>query len=286
MKNALFAIFKSSSPLLFAMLGALLTEYTGTLAVFMEGAINLSAFLSAVFIISTGSTTIGFIASSLIVMIVIFASSVFVDKKKANPFLVGLAINMFSEGIASFYIGKFSNTHTIAFANYPLSSNILPSNAMYNTIIAIAMLIFLHIFLTYSAYGTRIKFVGEYSGVLQINGISTSKYKTMSWVFAAFFASCAGNVLVLKISAYSYGMSFGKGWLGILAVFLGMKKPLIALIVVFIFSISEYATNILQARASISPTILLSFPYVISFLMYIIHKIFSQKFKRMHKLID
>ena len=55
MKSISLSIFKISAPFIFAMLGSLFTEYTGTLAIFMEGAIELSAFISAIFIISTGS---------------------------------------------------------------------------------------------------------------------------------------------------------------------------------------------------------------------------------------
>ncbi len=277
MQNTLLAIFTTSSPLIFAMLGALLTEYTGTLAVFMEGAINLSAFLIAVFIISTGSKTISFVASSAIVMFLIFLTSVFVDKKKANPFLVGLSINMFSEGICSFYIGKFSKAHTIAFSNYALSANIAPSSSLFATIIALIMAVLAHLFLKYSAYGIRLKFVGGYSNALNISGVDISKYKVLSWVFAAFFASCAGGSLVFRISAYSYGMSFGKGWMGILAVFLGMRKPLLALIAVFIFSATEYGTGILQAKIAISPTLMLSLPYITSLLLYIAYNMLKKR---------
>ena len=44
MKYSILAILKISAPLIFAMLGALLTEYTGSLGIFMEGAITLSGF--------------------------------------------------------------------------------------------------------------------------------------------------------------------------------------------------------------------------------------------------
>lgn len=277
MKHIIIAIFQTSAPLIFAMLGALLTEYTGSLAVFMEGAMGLSCFLSIIFIIYSGSKIVAFIFTSIIVMLMISFFSFFTNKYKANPFLVGLSFNMFSQGICSFYASYFSSTNTIAFNAFENSNNLQITTSTIPTFIAIFCTILIFFFLKNTVYGTRLKYVGQHSEVLGINGISCNKYKVASWTIAAFFASCAGNVLVFRLGAYSPSMSVGKGWIGILAVFLGLKKPLLCLIVVFIFSATEYATNILQSKVSFSPTLLLSFPYLLSLSLYIGYKLLNSK---------
>lgn len=277
MKSISLSIFKISAPFIFAMLGSLFTEYTGTLAIFMEGAIELSAFISAIFIISTGSKVLGFIASSVIIMLIIFLTSIFVNRYKANPFLVALAINMFAEGICSFYVSNFSDTHTIAFSAFPLSNHITSDSSVVASAIAVFTTVLVFIFLQYTSYGVRLRYVGEYYKVLNIKGVSPTSYKIFSWTLAAFFASCAGNTLLFKLAAYSYGMSIGKGWIGILAVFLGLKKPFLCLFAVFLFSIAEYGGGILQNKIAISPTLMLSFPYITSFILYLIYKICMNK---------
>ena len=277
MKYSILAILKTSAPLIFAMLGALLTEYTGSLGIFMEGAITLSGFFSVIFVIYTGSKIIGFFASTLLIMLIIAFMAMFINKYKANPFLVGLAINMFAEGISSFYTTMFSKTHTIAFSSFPKSSHILSSASILPSIVAIMCTAFLFLFLKYTSYGVRLKYVGQYEETLYLHGISCNKYKVASWTMAGFFASCAGSSLVFRLGAYTPSMSLGKGWIGILAVFLGLKKPFLCLIAVFIFAIAEYGTNILQVKSNISPTLILSFPYVISLLLYVACKVVINK---------
>jgi len=277
MNSMILSIFKISAPFIFAMLGSLFTEYTGALAIFMEGAIELSAFISAILIISTGSKVLGFVGSSVIIMLIIFSASFFINKYKANPFLVALAINMFADGICSFYVSNFSNTHTIAFSEFPLSNHITSDSSIIASMVAVFFTFLAFIFLQHTSYGMRLRYVGKYGEVLHLKGVNPTSYKIFSWTLAAFFASCAGNTLLFRLAAYSHGMSLGKGWIGILAVFLGLKKPFLCLFAVFLFSIAEYGSGILQNKIAISPTLMLSFPYIISFIFYLIYKICTNK---------
>lgn len=277
MKYSILAILKISAPLIFAMLGALLTEYTGSLGIFMEGAITLSGFFSVIFVIYTGSKVLGFFASTVLIVLIIAFMAVFINKSKANPFLVGLAINMFAEGITSFYTNHFSKTHTIAFSSFPKSSHITSSASILPCVIACIFTLLIHLFLKHTSYGMRLKYVGKYEETLHLHGILCNKYKVVSWAFAGFFASCAGSTLVFRLGAYTPSMSLGKGWIGILAVFLGVKKPLLCLFAVFIFAIAEYGTNIMQVKSNLSPTLMLSFPYIISLSLYVMYKSINNK---------
>ncbi len=279
--NATTAIFKSAAPLIFAMLGALLTEYTGALAVFMEGAIIFSGFVSALVVASTGSLPLAFASSTILVMLLVsLASSLCVNRWKANPFLVGLSLNLFAQGICSIYITQFSSgTHTIAFSAFEKSSHITPSSSYFPSIAGVLFTACVFFFVYYTAYGIRLRYVGKNEEILWLNGSNCNIYKTLSWAGAAFFASCAGNALVFRLAAYTPTMGVGKGWIGILSVFLGLKKPHLCLLAVFVFAISEYATGILQARVAISPTLLLSFPYIFSFVVYLGYSLLYKKRK-------
>jgi len=281
--NAVVAIFKSAAPLIFAMLGALLTEYTGALAVFMEGAIMLSGFICALCIISTGSFLLSFVCSTTFVMIVVGVSSaLFVQRWKANPFLVGLSLNLFAQGVCSIYVSHFSSgSHTIAFSSFEASKYLSPSSSYLPSLIGVLFTAGLFFFVNYTSYGIRLRYVGKSEEVLRLNGSNCCLYKVASWVGAAFFASCAGNALVFRLAAYAPSMGMGKGWIGILSVFLGMKKPYLCLVAVFMFTASEYATGILQARLSISPTLLLSFPYIFSFVVYTIYQVMYKSEKKL-----
>ena len=279
--NASSAIFKGAAPLIFAMLGALLTEYTGALAVFMEGAIIFSGFIATLVIISTGSISLAFLTSTTLVMLIVaISSALFVNKWKANPFLVGLALNLFAQGVCSFYANNFSSTHTITFSSYEVSKHIVPASLYFPSLVGIFFTILMFIFVNYTTYGIRLRYVGKNEDVLHLNGNNCKLYKVASWAGAAFFASCAGNALVFRLATYSPTVGLGKGWIGILTVFLGLKKPHLCLLAVFVFSASEYATGILQAKIAISPTLLLSFPYIFSFVFYVGYQLIYKSRKK------
>ena len=99
MSGSVFIVLKISAPLLFAVLGALITEYSGVLAVFMEGGITLSAFFCVLFTVLTGSLAAGFLASLVLTAAVLLLAALFTVKTKANPFLTGLSVNLFAAGI-------------------------------------------------------------------------------------------------------------------------------------------------------------------------------------------
>ena len=64
--NAAFSILSIMAPLLLLTLGALISEYGGRLAMFMEHIINFSAFLCYTFSLLTGSVVLGVFLSMLI----------------------------------------------------------------------------------------------------------------------------------------------------------------------------------------------------------------------------
>ena len=70
-------ILVSSVPLLLASAGALISEYAGVLAVFIDGIINLSAFLTFLFAYYTGSTFVACLLSGLCAAAVSVLASVY-----------------------------------------------------------------------------------------------------------------------------------------------------------------------------------------------------------------
>ncbi len=89
-------ILISAAPSLLAAMGALVSEYAGVMAVFLEGVINLGAFFCFALTAVTGSAAAGAAGSLSVCTLIIFLVSVFTEKTKANPFLTGLAVNLLS----------------------------------------------------------------------------------------------------------------------------------------------------------------------------------------------
>ncbi|PIE98674.1 MAG: branched-chain amino acid ABC transporter permease [Treponema sp.] len=276
--QTLILILKISSPLLFATLAALVTEYAGVLAIFIEGIINLSAFLFVTFTILTGNLLLGMILSNITSILFIFILAVFTHKTKANPFLVGLSINLFSAGIIMFLkILLFKNNTVISFNNFSSTTNIQPFNSIIPTLIACAFATIIFIFTQYSYQGIKLKYSGTNPETFLVRGNNPAKYKIVSWIIGTFLASSAGITMALNLAAYSPNISSGTGWIALVAIFLGYKNALLCIPAVIIFSAAQYYTNILQTASIIPKSIILALPYIFALFIFTLTQILQNK---------
>lgn len=270
MSDVISSILKISAPLLFAVLGALITEYSGALAVFMEGAIIISAFLCTLFTILTGSKVFGFLIAAILTSGILFIVGLFTGKTKANPFLTGLSLNLFAAGFVPWASNLFlAKSGVIAFEEFVTTKNIIPVNNFFPFIAAICFSVLLFLFLKFTPRGIALKYSGEAPGVLIARGEDPEKYKIWSWTIAGFFASCAGAVLVFRLASYTANISAGRGWTALAAVFLGNKNPFFCVLAVLLFSAAEYTVTIMQGTLKIPSGVLLSFPYIVALVLFV-----------------
>lgn len=271
-------IFKISAPMIFAVTGVLITEYAGVLAVFMEGAITFSAFLYVLFTILTGSHILGFISAVVITQITIGISAIFTMKTKANPFLTGLAINLFYAGMIPFLSSFFLNKNgVITFDEFLPLQEFKPINNLLPFIISVFLLILLTIFLKFTVYGFNLKYCSEAEEFLIINGNNPDKYKIFSWSAASFFAVCSGVTLASRLTSYTPNISSGIGWIALAAVFSGRKQPVFCFIAVLVFAAAEHFANTLQGIGQIPAGFLLSLPYLLSLILLVFSPLINLK---------
>ena len=82
-------------PLLLAATGALFSEYTGCLALFMDGLITFSGFMTYAFTVLTGSLFAGIILSAIISSLVCLLFAFIIEKFRANYFVAAIAFHSF-----------------------------------------------------------------------------------------------------------------------------------------------------------------------------------------------
>lgn len=265
----LLALLPAAAPLLLASTGALVSEHAGVLAVFMDGAITIAAFICVDLTFLTGSPVVGIIASVCITMLLLFLASLFTEKTQANPFIVALAINLLSQGLTSYFAMQLFGTRgTYAVAqlkNLSLSRNIFFPFSFLG-VMGVAL------FLKYSLPGIRIRGAGSSPAALTARAYSPATYRSLSWLIAAFFASCAGCMLSIDLGAWVPNVSAGRGWTALAAVYLGYKNPYLCTLAVLLFAGAEYATNILQGLGKVSATLILGLPYALAFLVFVFTK--------------
>ncbi|MCM1320821.1 MAG: hypothetical protein NC041_01430 [Bacteroides sp.] len=233
MPNAFLEILVIAVPLLLVSYGALISEYAGVMAVFLDGIVNLSAFLTFAIAVRTGSPAAGFSGALVLCAGVIFIAAVFTECTRSNPFLTGLAVNLLVSGGISICSFLWFKTHGVL-----LFGDLVPYDSAaaarfercpyFARIYSIpASLLFLSAYsfvFRRTRWGMRLRITGSDASVLADRGINPAVYRVLAWCSAAVMASCAGAVLTFRLSSFVPNISAGIGWTGIVIVLLGRKK--------------------------------------------------------------
>lgn len=260
-------LFIMSVPLLFATLGALISERAGVLAVFMDGAITLSGFIAIAVTMATGNPLSGFITSAILTTGLLMVLAWFTEHTRANPFLVGLSVNFLASGITSWLSSHLFGTRgVIALADSGVHWRI-PG------ILSVAAALFVTIIvwwtLTHTLFGLRLSASGPAPQILTVRGSNPARYRIASWGIAGFFAVCAGTILAFNLGAYVPNLSAGRGWTALAALYLAYRKPLPCIAAVLVFSGAEYITTILQGTTLVPASIILGLPYALALLVFL-----------------
>lgn len=267
----ILSIINIASPLLLITLGALISEYAGRMALFLDGIINLGAFLCYLFLYVTGNYLFASIISTIICICITFIFEFIASKLNANMFLASLALNILFTASATLLSSIIFKTRGVL---YSPEISLNPSNMRNLTsVICYVLSILILFFLKFTSTGLSLKISGSDADVLTSIGLSPAFYKSLSWMITAGCGAYAGCTLALRLSSYVPGMAGGRGWTALAAVFLGRKNPIFVAIAVFVFAISEFLSINLQNISSlknIPSSILISLPYLIALFLILI----------------
>lgn len=256
-------------PLLLAATGALFSEYTGSLALFLDGFITFAGFLTFSFITATGSAVAGILLSSLTVTLTGLFFAFIIEKTKANKFIAAIALNLLAGALTTLFSSLIFKTRGVLVS--PLS-NFAPKNVSIFAIIITALLTVAAIlYLKKSQTGIYFRITGSNAEELTVRGVSPGLYRILSWGIAAFFASFAGSILSMKISSFVPNLASGKGWLALAAVFMGRRKLWKIALFVLIFCGIDFASVYIQSFfPAIPSSVILSLPYIVTLALVVI----------------
>ncbi|MFP4363459.1 MAG: ABC transporter permease [Spirochaetia bacterium] len=285
------------TPILLAALGGLFTERAGILNIGLEGLMLLGAFFCLVFTEMTGSFYIGIILGSLVPVLASALFGAVSQELKANIYMAGLGVNLLALGVTSLTSFRIFGTRgnirfqelpnfpvlTIPFIEeIPVIGGIVSSHS-FITYLTIPLVILISFLFSKTAFGMRIDAAGLNSSALYSHGVSVKRYRYAAVLISGFLAGLGGGFLSLRIGAYVPNISSGRGWIALVAIFLGSRKPWGTFFAVFAFSLAESIANSAQNAVGYSPTLLLAFPYIATLAgMVIVAAVKQQREKKKH----
>lgn len=288
-ENLLYYTIKLSVPLLFCTIGGVFVQRAGTMNFALEAAINTSCFASIVFTVITGSTIWGIIGAFLSCLIINAIFGTFVIRFKANPVLVGLAINMLMLAIPPYLLQAFFESRGLLIAtqyinvNHPVHIGFLDKIPILGTIfnnqtpltwVAFLLIAILTVVFYKTKFGVYIQVTGDSKQSAEAVGISTSKVVWIALIISACCCALSGlNLTFEQVGSYSLNMSAARGLICLAAINCGRQRPIKSCLYALIFGFVRALQLMLSAYVSPNITLVLE---IIPYLTIIIVFLFTE----------
>jgi len=273
--NALAAM----TPLVFAAMGGLFTELAGMLNIALEGLILFGAFFGMIAAQATQSNLVGVLSGSLAAGLLAYVYGAATIRLKANIFVTGLAANIFATGTTVVLSQRLFGTKSVlafpipalwrpfvkALGDIPFLGHVLFSH---NILVYISGLFVIAAWLAIyrTPMGMRIRATGANPEAVSTSGFKPETYRLLAIVLSGFSCGIAGASLSISLGAYVPNMSAGRGWIALVAIYLGARKPARIAIACFVFALAESYSNYAQGLFRIPSEFILAIPYAATLL--------------------
>jgi general nucleoside transport system permease protein len=250
------AVGISSVPLILAALGGLISERAGVLNIALEGCIAAGAFATAVLtaagapppVAILGATATGLVLGGLLAGVHLGVGS--------NLFIAGLGVNLLVPSLAGL----------ISQAIYGHKGNIRipPASPEWAAWAMIPLALSVSLMLRRSAFGRRIRAMGDNPEFIAERGLSPTGIRSAALLLSSVSAALAGAFLAYRIEAFVPGMSSGRGWMALVLIWLGFRKPMGIVGMTYLFSLIEIISGRTQGWSSLPASLSLALPYLIA----------------------
>jgi ABC-type uncharacterized transport system permease subunit len=292
-----FSVLRVTTPILFAALGALISNRAGIINIGMEGIMLVSALAGVIVSAFTHSAWVGLLGAVLSGTLIAGILAFFTLKFKTHIILGGVAINMFASGGTVFILYLLSGDKG---SSTSLASKVLPSVQIpvlrdipvlgpilsghhiltYFSILSVFVVYYL---LNRTPLGLRIRSVGENPHAAQSVGVSVVRIQYTALLLSGFFASLGGAYMSMGyLSLFTRDMVAGRGWIAIAAESMGRSTTVGTALTSLLFGAADALSNVLQVL-KIPAELIATLPYVATVIGLIIYAV-SETRKKNRKL--
>jgi simple sugar transport system permease protein len=233
-----------ATPLTYAALGGMFSERSGVVNIGLEGMMLMGAFFGAYGADKTGSWALGIVLGIASGCLLGLVHAFFAIHLRADQIVGGTAINFLALGITGYlYNDIYGNNGTPD--NLPAIPNVhlgflssIPPHGLGNFLenvfgglnlmiwISYAVLVLSWLILFRTAFGLRIRSVGEHPRAADTVGISVYGIRYVSVVTSGGLAAMGGVFLSIGfVNSFSENMTAGRGFIALAALIFGKWRP-------------------------------------------------------------
>ncbi len=262
-----------SVPLAFAACGEFVAERAGTLNISVEGMMLAGAFAGVWGASATGSVGLGMLIGVGAGLVLGFMQANLSHRLTANPFVVGLTLNVLTLGLTSYLFATMKLTpHQAGIWSIPVLKEIpiigkplfverWPAFLLYPLIPFIAWLVYR------SRFGLEVRAVGERPEAADVSGIEVNKRRRQAIYLCGALAGLGGCYLAVgEVGLFNQGMTAGRGFIVIAAVIFGGWTLRGTLLGCLLFGGADALRLALPPLGVVlTPELLIAAPYLLAF---------------------
>ena len=289
------ATLRVATPLFLCAMAGLFSERSGIIDISLEGKMLMSAFAAASMAALTGSPLLGLAGGILVSVVLSLIHGFACITHKGNQVISGLAINILASGLTvTLGIALFAQGGQTPFLNKSerFTDIVLPFaeqaehvpvlGTIYKEIISghnllVWVALFSVIFTGYvvfrTAFGLRLRAVGEKPEAVDSAGVSVSGLRFQAVIIAGVLCGIAGTYLSTAHGAgFIREMAAGKGYIALAALIFGKWRPVPALLACLMFGFMDALAARLQGVeipviGHISTDLILVLPYLLTVIL-------------------
>lgn len=259
--------FDLLTPLLVAGLGALWSERAGVLNIALEGQMLAGALAAVLVAHFTGNLVLALGAVLVFGALTGLVLAWGTLDLGADPFIAALGLNLLLPALAGWVsFSLFGNLGVIR-----LGTSVAPDlfGVPVFFLVALGLTAGTHAVLFHTPWGLRLRAAGTSADLMASRGLATRPLQRGALALSGSLGSVAGAFLALTLGAFVPGISAGKGWVALVALYLGMRLPWPLLAACLVLSWTEQASNLLQAVPDLPNGLVLGLPSLLTVVVFV-----------------
>lgn len=278
--GTLAAMVSLSAPLLIAAEGEVFVEKSGQFNMGIEGIMILSALISFVMTLASGSLTLGFLVGAVAGAFMGLVLFLLIEKLQLSGILVAVVFNLLATGITSFLANMFINSNSVPVRSVKLTAIAIP---LLSEIPYIGSVLFQQNLVVYFSYlsvpllgyylfrtrgGLELRAVGEDELAAATMGINVFRTKMKCFVIGGITAGISGAYISLTLGMFLNAMTENKGFIAMALCAFSGQNPYGTFLGALFFALVDAIQIRLQVYNSGIPyEFMLMLPYILTIIV-------------------
>lgn len=258
--NILATSIRMSVPLGFAAIAGAISEWSGIVALGLEGFMSIGAFAGVLGAYYSGSAWIGVLAAVAAGCVFSLIFGIFCIRYRSNQVVAGVGMNIIAEGLISVLMitffgskGKSRIVEALPVIHIPFIRHVPVLNVLISGYSGLVYLLLAVTFVSWviiykTPLGIRLRATGINASVVDSLGLQADRIKYGAVMICGGLSALGGVFLSLsQLNFYSKDMVAGRGYIALAIFVFARKNPVYCLLISILFGFTEAVQLRMQA---------------------------------------